>query len=122
MGTFNRGDVDQFRKDMVSYNDQNRNTLEEKIKIMAFTELIFGLQKNDRVVTFTEISQRTSLSMEEVEYMVLRAMSLELIKGQIDQVDQKVNVTFIQPRVLDIARIGTMRGKFNSWEQSLKDL
>ena len=39
-------------------------------KIMAFTELIFGLQKNDRVVTFTEISQRTSLSIEEVEFMV----------------------------------------------------
>lgn len=49
-------------------------------------------------------------------------MSLELIKGQIDQVDQKVNVTFIQPRVLDKARIGTMRGKFGSWENGLKDL
>lgn len=131
METFNGGDVDQFRLDMVNYNDQiknitildeNRKTLEEKIKIMAFTELIFGLQKNDRVVTFAEISQRTSLSMEEVEFMVQRAMSLELIKGQIDQVDQKVNVTFIQPRVLDKARIGTMRGKFGSWENGLKDL
>jgi len=79
METFNGGDVDQFRLDMVNYNDQiknisvldeNRKTLEEKIKIMAFTELIFGLQKNDRVVTFTEISQRTSLSIEEVEFMV----------------------------------------------------
>lgn len=53
-----------------------------------------------------------------VELMVLKAMSLELIKGSIDQVAQKITVNFIQPRVLDKGRIGTMREKFSDWQKS----
>lgn len=53
---------------------------------MAFTELIFSLQKDERVVSFQQISDRTTLSLDMIEFMVLRAMSLELLKGKIDQV------------------------------------
>jgi hypothetical protein len=55
---------------------------------MAFTELIFSLQKDERVVSFQQISDRTTLSLDMIEFMVLRAMSLELLKGKIDQVTQ----------------------------------
>ena len=53
---------------------------------MAFTDLIFSLPKNDRTVSFAQISERANLDDNMVELMVLKAMSLELIKGQIDQV------------------------------------
>ena len=31
----------------------------------------------------------------------MRALSLDLVKGSIDQVEQKVHMTWVQPRVLD---------------------
>lgn len=131
METYNSGNVTQFNQDMQNFNshitkievlNSNRRTLEEKIKIMAFTELIFSLHKDERVVSFQQISDRTTLPLDMIEFMVLRAMSLELIKGQIDQVDQKVSITFIQPRVLDKQRIGMMRSKFETWQSSLTEL
>ena len=53
---------------------------------MAFLELIFSLPKNDRNVSFAAISKVTGLTLEQVERLVMRAMSLELIKGTIDEV------------------------------------
>lgn len=55
----------------------------------------------DRQLTFSEIAQETGLEVDQVEVMVMRALSLGLVKGTIDQVDEKVNITWVQPRVLD---------------------
>ena len=55
----------------------------------------------DRQLTFAEIAKETDLPENQVEVMVMRALSLGLVKGTIDQVDGKVNITWVQPRVLD---------------------
>lgn len=131
MQTFDKGDVKELKLDMENFNQQisqnnalnlNKNTLSDKISIMAFTDLIFSLPKNDRIVSFKQISDRANLDENVVELMVLKAMSLELIRGLIDQVDRTVSITFIQPRVLDKTRIATMRGKFEYWEGNLQKL
>jgi 26S proteasome regulatory subunit N9 len=66
--------------------NDNLRTLEEKIRIMALLELIFSLPKNDRNLSFGAISKVTGLSLEQVEPLVMRSMSLGLIKGGIDEV------------------------------------
>jgi 26S proteasome regulatory subunit N9 len=53
---------------------------------MALLELIFTLPKNSRTVSFDKISMVTCLPKNQVELLVIQAMSLELIKGNIDQV------------------------------------
>ena len=60
--------------------------LNEKIKIMSLLELIFQLPKNDRQLTFQAIAKVSGLSVDKVELLVMKAMSLGLIKGSIDQV------------------------------------
>ncbi len=64
----------------------NRKTLDQKIRIMAFLELAFSLPKNERVVSFLTISEHAKINIDEVELLFMRVMSLELIKGKIDQV------------------------------------
>ena len=39
--------------------------------------------------------------MGEVELLVMRALSLGLVKGSIDQIEQKAHMTWVQPRVLN---------------------
>lgn len=64
----------------------NKSTLDQKIRIMAFLELVFSLPKNDRNVSFQTISQHSKINIDEVELLVMRVMSLNLVKGKIDQV------------------------------------
>ena len=35
----------------------------------------------------------------------MKALSLGLVKGSIDQLSQEVNMTWVQPRVLDIDQV-----------------
>jgi 26S proteasome regulatory subunit N9 len=58
--------------------------LEEKIRTMAFLDLLFNLPKNARTVSFDVISNKTSVSKNDVELLIMRAMSLGLVKGSID--------------------------------------
>jgi 26S proteasome regulatory subunit N9 len=45
--------------------------------------------------------------------------SLKLIRGTLDQVDQKAHITWVQPRVLSRERIGFLGVKLEAWVQKL---
>jgi len=63
--------------------------------------MTFKRPSNNRNLTFDEIAKETQLPVTEVEFLVMKALSLDLVKGRIDQVDQIVHMTWVQPRVLD---------------------
>jgi 26S proteasome regulatory subunit N9 len=67
---------------------------------MAFLDLLFSLNKNERNVTFEGISTRADLPINEVELLVMRAMSLGLLRGQIDQVIIINKYIFINNKIL----------------------
>ena len=41
----------------------------------------------------------------QVELLVMKALSVGLIKGNIDEVDQKVQMTWVQPREIGRAHV-----------------
>ena len=55
---------------------------------MAFLELAFNLPKSDRVVSFEKLSKVCATPMNHVEFMVMKAAALGLVKVQIDQLSQ----------------------------------
>lgn len=61
--------------------------LEQKVRIIAFLELIFELGKDERSISFEKISKECQVDQIDVELLVMKAMSLELIKGTIDEVN-----------------------------------
>lgn len=87
--------------------------------MMALLDFIFNLSKNERVIPFSKIAGVTGLELGYVEMILMRAMSLQLIKGLINQVDQTVTVTWIQPQVLDEQRISATVQKVELWQKGL---
>jgi 26S proteasome regulatory subunit N9 len=58
----------------------------------------------------------------DVELLVMKAMSLELIKGTIDEVDEVVHVDWILPRYLNLGHINIIVGKLGEWEIKLDEV
>lgn len=46
-------------------------------------------------------NKKLSLFIDQVELLVMKALSLGLVRGSIDEIEQKCHMTWVQPRVLD---------------------
>lgn len=89
--------------------------LRHKMCALALMELAFRKPKKQRRLTFAEVAEHCRVGPKEVEFLVMKAMCANLIKGQIDEVAQLVLVTWVQPRILDTARIDLMRERMDAW-------
>ena len=52
----------------------------------------------------------------------MKAMSYGLVKGQIDQVDEIVRISWVQPRVLDMERVSLMKERLAKWQLSTETI
>jgi len=89
--------------------------LRSKMAVLALMELAFRKPKKQRRLTFEELAQHCRVGPKEVEHLVMKAMSAQLVKGQIDEVLQIVIVTWVKPRILDTVRIDLMRSRMDEW-------
>jgi len=96
--------------------------LKLKVKIIAFLELVFKCEKDERSLSFEMIASNCKVSVEDVEFLVMKAMSLQLIKGTIDQVSERVNVKWIVPRYLSKDHIQIMAERLSDWESKLEEI
>jgi 26S proteasome regulatory subunit N9 len=96
--------------------------LQQKIHLSALLSLIFSRPPHSRTLPFDLIAKETRLPVNEVEYLVMKALSLGLIRGTIDQVDQIVRVTWMQGRVLDRSGIESMKVQVENWSQGVRGL
>jgi len=87
---------------------------------MALIEAVFKRNAHNRTMTFQTIAEETKLPKDEVEHLVMKALSLKLIRGDIDQVDEKVNIDWVQPRVLSRPQIGQLADKLTLWINRLE--
>jgi 26S proteasome regulatory subunit N9 len=53
--------------------------------------------------------------MESIELLVIKALSLGLIKGYIDEVDNRVVVNWVQPKYLDTEKIIILHDRLEQW-------
>jgi 26S proteasome regulatory subunit N9 len=93
--------------------------LEQKVRIIAFLEMIFECAKNERSIPFSKIAAHCLVEESDVEFLVMKAMSLDLIKGTINEVDQVVHVEWCQPRYLSKSHLQIMVAKMADWEAKL---
>jgi 26S proteasome regulatory subunit N9 len=111
-------------KDPVITN--NIDFLNQKIRIMALMEGIWSISgsSNDpqHDMSFSTIAQLTHTPEQEIEFLIMKTMSLGLIRGTIDQVSQIVHINWIQPRILDIGQIRLMHKQVTKWQEMSRSL
>ncbi|KAK4337195.1 hypothetical protein RND71_043294 [Anisodus tanguticus] len=120
---FNSGDLQKFsdlrptwsaQPDLASHEIQ----LRQKISLLSLMELTF--KSPNGILTFDEIAAKTFISSNVVELLVMKALSLNLVKGEIDEVEKKVNLNWVQPRVLDKQQINILKLKLEDWSKNIR--
>ncbi|PIA61081.1 hypothetical protein AQUCO_00300536v1 [Aquilegia coerulea] len=89
--------------------------LMEKINILCLMEIIFSRPSEDRTIPLNVIAERTKLSVEDVEFLLMKSLSVHLIEGIIDQVEGTVHVSWVQPRVLGMPQVKSLADRLDNW-------
>ncbi|XP_036717329.1 26S proteasome non-ATPase regulatory subunit 13 isoform X2 [Balaenoptera musculus] len=103
---FNSGNVERFQTLKTAWGQQ-----------MTFTR-----PANHRQLTFEEIAKSAKITVNEVELLVMKALSVGLVRGSIDEVDKRVHMTWVQPRVLDLQQIKGMKDRLEFWCTDVKSM
>lgn len=125
---FNRGDLEAAYR-VLGENmgkDQllkaNEQFLYQKISLAALTETVFKRPPRDRAMSFDTIASETSVRRDEIEHLLMKALSLGLLRGTIDQVAEVARINWVQPKVLDKTQIQGMRDRLSEWDQGVNKL
>jgi len=97
------------------------NILNQKIKLLSLVRLAFDKSSFERIISFEEIRAVTQCKEDSVEYLVMKAMSLKLIRGIVDEIDKTVNVQWVKPAILDIKQIQAINGKIKVWINKIQE-
>jgi 26S proteasome regulatory subunit N9 len=126
---FNRGDLAAYdvliadsRVQSNTLLTQHAAPLRQKIYLAALTEAVFRRPPHDRAMSFATIASETKVRPDEIEHLVMKALSLGLLRGSIDQVDEVAYINWVQPKVLDMKQIDNMRLRLKDWDSSVNQL
>jgi len=125
--TFNEGNIGKFESLAPLFPkepilQENYPFLRQKICLMALIESVFKRNRDNRIMKFQTIAEETRLPLDEVEHLVMKALSLKLIRGSIDQVDETAHITWVQPRVLSRQQIGSLSDRLSAWCDKLSNV
>ncbi|KAJ2512888.1 26S proteasome regulatory subunit [Coemansia sp. RSA 2049] len=124
---FNSGDIAKYETMAASLNSQpllkqQQSMLQQKIRLMALIESMFKRQgAGTRMVPFNAVAAETKMPVNDIEHLVMKALSLGLIRGSIDQVDKQITVQWVQPRYLGKEQIRNLVDRLAQWESQVKN-
>jgi 26S proteasome regulatory subunit N9 len=87
------GQIHEFCQGIEKYRDtlqrfpaviKEVDHLHQKVRIVALLEMIFKCNKDERSLQFSTIAEKCLVEQADVEYLLMKSMSLNLIKGTID--------------------------------------
>ena len=123
------GSIDDFNstvdKNRDKYFEQpslanKHEELKQKVVLLSVMNLVFERAAHDRTIAFAEISSRSRIAIDQVEWVLMRAMSLGLIKGTIDELAQTASITWVQPRHMDMDQVKQLGNQLNTWTNKVK--
>lgn len=127
---FNQGSIDQYQGIIDAHANTlkampamvaNEHILTEKITICALLELIFSRAADERRFSYEEIAAATRRQLKEVDHVLMKGMSLGLIRGVIDEVDQVVDINWVKPRMLQSSQLVVLQSRLGTWAAAVSE-
>ncbi|XP_055587242.1 26S proteasome non-ATPase regulatory subunit 13 [Uranotaenia lowii] len=124
---FNSGDIVKFEQMKPKWSTiadlaAQEVKLRQKISLLCLMEMTFKRPANKRTITFEEIATEAKLPIKEVEILIMKALAQGLVRGAIDEVAGVVNMTWVQPRVLDRKQVAAMATTLDAWMGSITSM
>jgi 26S proteasome regulatory subunit N9 len=92
--------------------------IDEKLRLTALVKLVLANPR--RALSFDEI--RATLQRDEIELLVMRAFAVGWLQGSIDQVDEMVEITYVEPaKALSKEQLQNLVDQFDKWATTVKD-
>ena len=110
---------DVLRKDKLL--ESNYDLLVRKIRVVSLCDSIFFSEKNSNTISFQEISKIVGVPVKEVELLVIHVLSIKLISGHIDEVNEQLVIEAVKPRELDDQRLVQLKNKYVNWQTTISD-
>ncbi|KIM23583.1 hypothetical protein M408DRAFT_332304 [Serendipita vermifera MAFF 305830] len=125
--SFNEGNIAKFDSLVPLFPkepilQQHYTFLRQKICLMALIESVFRRKASERTLSFQTIAEETQTPLGEVEHLVMKALSLKLIAGTLDEPAAKAHITWVQPRVLSRPQIEGLAGTLTAWLEKMEGL
>ena len=73
------------------------------------------LPPEKRRIPLAQVAARTQLDIDGAEFLLMRAMSLKLVSGQIDELGATVDIRHVAPRVLTMPEIAGLKQNVEGW-------
>ena len=89
--------------------------MQEKMTLLALVGMVFERPASERTLKFEDIAKRLEIHVDQVEWVIMRAFSVKLMEGSMDQVEGTVHVTWILPRVLQAEQMAELATRFGEW-------
>ncbi|KAG5416936.1 RPN9 [Candida metapsilosis] len=96
--------------------------IKQKIIIMALLELISTKSTTNKRISFKEISEFTGTPLNDVEHLIIKCFSLKLIQGYINQIDEILVITWLQPRILNLKQVHNLYTHLVDWDHKVEQL
>lgn len=121
---FNHGDLHAYDALCTKYASvlnaqpalvEHERRLREKVTISCLINQISDLPPEQRRIPLSTIAERTKLTIDGVEFLLMKALALHLIEGSIDQVAQEVSVSWVASRVLTKAQVQGLKERLDGW-------
>ncbi|ORX33766.1 putative proteasome regulatory particle subunit [Kockovaella imperatae] len=126
ISAFNNGEIGKFESLANHFSSEpilesSLNFLRQKICLMALIQAAFARPKDgsSKLMTFQSIAEATRLPVNEVEHLIMKAFSLHLIRGSLDQVSSTADITWVQPRVLEGGQLDLLAEQFDAWRNGV---
>lgn len=94
--------------------------IRQKVTLLSVMNLAFKRHPHDRCIAFADIAAAASIPLDRVEWVLMRALALNLIKGTMDEIAQTIQVTWVMPRVLNKEHIALVAGQLEGWMARVK--
>lgn len=93
----------------------NERHLKEKITVLCLLSFASSLPADEKTASLSDIAKRTGLTEDGVEFLLMKAFSLNLIRGVINGVKGTVSISWVAPRVLTLPEIEAFKDKVGAW-------